>query len=132
MLLFALYLSSLQFLLEQEGLGARWKTADGRIKRRKSSFYVDGGLLPAETNRVYLDAQDDTSVEEEEMGCESEEFILPLNSQPSVRDTAMFSHSDNLDTDPTVRCIQPAQTSPSCDQQLTNLDLRTPTCLRAL
>ena len=32
MLLSALYLSSLQFRLEQEGLGARWKTADGRIK----------------------------------------------------------------------------------------------------
>ena len=81
------------------------------------------GLLPAETNRVYLDAHDDTtSVEEEELGCEREELILLLNSQPSVRDTAMFSHLDSLDTDPTARCVQPAQTSPSRDQQLTNSD----------
>ena len=46
------------------------------------------GLLPAETHRLYLDVQDDTSVDEDEMGCEREELILPLNSQSSVRDTA--------------------------------------------
>ena len=28
------------------------------------------GLLPAETHRLYLDVQDDTSVDEVEMGCE--------------------------------------------------------------
>ena len=50
------------------------------------------GLLPAETHRLYLDAQDDTSVDEEEMGCERQELILPLNSQPSVRDTAIIPY----------------------------------------
>ena len=52
MLLFALYLSSLQFLLEQAGLGARWMTADGCIKQTNSSFYVDDGLLLAETKQA--------------------------------------------------------------------------------
>ena len=68
------------------------------------------GLLQAETHRLYLDVQDDTSVDEDEMGCERQELILPLNSQSSVRDTAALSHMDVLDTVPTVRFIQPAQT----------------------
>ena len=80
------------------------------------------GLLPAETHRLYLDVQDDTSVDEDEMGCERHELILPLNSQSSVRDTARLPHMDSLVTVPTVRYIQPAQRSPSCDQQLTNSD----------
>ena len=52
MLLSALYLSSLQFLLEQAGHGARWYAADGSIKQTNSRFYVDDGLLPAETKQA--------------------------------------------------------------------------------
>ena len=52
MLLSELYLSSLQHLLEQAAHGARWMTAEGRIVRTNSRFYVDDGLLPAETKEV--------------------------------------------------------------------------------
>ena len=47
---------------------------------------------------------------------------MPLNSQSRARDTATLPHMDSLVTVPTVRYIQPAQRSPSCDQQLTNSD----------
>ena len=44
MLLSALYLCSLQLLLDEAKLGARWKAADGSIRQTNSRFYVDDGL----------------------------------------------------------------------------------------
>ena len=58
MLLSALYLSSLQLLLELAGLGARWKTVDGNIRRTNSRFYVDDGLIPAETRNALQQSLD--------------------------------------------------------------------------
>ena len=58
MLLSAFYLSSLQSLLEQAELGALWKTADGNIKRTNNRFYVDDGLLPAETKHALQKSPD--------------------------------------------------------------------------
>ena len=49
MILSALYLCSLQLLLDRAKHGARWIAADGSIRRTNSRFYVDDGLLPAET-----------------------------------------------------------------------------------
>ena len=49
MILSALYLCSLQLLLDCAKHGARWIAADGTIRRTNSRFYVDDGLLPAET-----------------------------------------------------------------------------------
>ena len=52
MLLSALYLSSSQHFLEQAAHGARWITAGGHIARTNIRFYVDDGLLPAETKEA--------------------------------------------------------------------------------
>ena len=49
MIFSALYLCSLQRALDAANLGARWIAADGTIRRTNSRFYVDDGLLPAET-----------------------------------------------------------------------------------
>ena len=49
MILSALYLCSLQLLLDEAKHGARWIVADGSIRQTNSRFYVDDGLLPAET-----------------------------------------------------------------------------------
>ena len=49
MILSALYLCSLQLLLDQAKHGARWIAAHGTIRQTNSRFYVDDGLLPAET-----------------------------------------------------------------------------------
>ena len=49
MILSALYLCSLQLLLDEAKHGARWIAADGSIRQTNSRFYVDDGLLPAET-----------------------------------------------------------------------------------
>ena len=52
MLLSALYLSSLQHLLEKAACGARWWTATGISVRTNIRFYVDDGLLPAESKQA--------------------------------------------------------------------------------
>ena len=52
MLRSALYLSSLQHLLEQAAQGARWTTREGHTVRTNSRFHVDDGLLPAETKEA--------------------------------------------------------------------------------
>ena len=52
MLRSALYLSSLQHLLEKADRGARWLIATGTIVRTNSRFYVDDGLLPAESKQA--------------------------------------------------------------------------------
>ena len=49
MILSALYLCSLQLLLDRAKQGERWIAADGTIRRTNSRFYVDDGLLLAET-----------------------------------------------------------------------------------
>ena len=52
MLLSALYLSSLQHLLEKAACGARWWIATGTAVRTNTRFYVDDGLLPAKSKQA--------------------------------------------------------------------------------
>ena len=52
MLLASLYLSGLQQSIQAAGCGARWFTADGKITTTHSRFYIDDGILPAESQQA--------------------------------------------------------------------------------